>query len=428
MPCSGTIPFHHRSLSMNRHFVVSLFLAMTVASCTDERMVDSGRLPWGAPAIPALAAPPDGAAGQGIPANLSWKALTSAASYELQVARDDKFADICFSERGLTDTTWQVPGLDCGFRYWWRVKAINAFGASAWSAGRSFTTYQLNAPLLSRPEHRAADQPLALDLAWNPSDSARTYALQVSIDSAFSNGRAFAVNDSGLTGTSRRIEGLCRTSTYYWRVRAAAGSNHSEWSAPRSFRTVVACGTPSVAQDGRTYGTVSIRNQCWLDRNLDGGTMIASGAAAADNDVVEKYCYDDDPSNCATYGGLYSWNEAMAYSDDAGAEGICPDGWRLPTRDDIAELSVAVCDTGLSRHYVAAEDGGTNESGFAARLAGYHDYGYYGELGDVSKIWLSEVDASERAFYWVLGRTGYGLVWVRADKNAGYSVRCLKDE
>jgi uncharacterized protein (TIGR02145 family) len=413
---------------MKRHLVLSLFLALTIASCSDERMVDTGRLPGGGPGIPALTAPPDGAAGQGIPTIVSWKSSTSAISYELQLASDDKFTDICYSARGLTDTTRQVPGLGCATRYWWRVRATNNFGTSAWSASRSFTTYQLDAPLLAQPAHRVADQPLALDLVWNPSDSARNYSVQVSIDSAFSNPRALFVNDSGLTGTSRRVEGLCKTSTYYWRVRAAAGNNYSGWSVPRSFRTIVACETPSVVFDGQTYGTVSIRNQCWLNRNVDAGTMIASVAPAADDGTVEKYCYDDDPSNCATYGGLYSWGEAMEYSDDAGAEGICPHDWRIPTRDDIAKLSAAVCDTSLSRYYVDAVDGGTNESGFSARLAGYRDYGYFGELGDVSKIWLSEVDGAGRALYWVLGRTGYGLVWARADKNAGYSVRCLKNE
>ena len=44
------------------------------------------------------------------------------------------------------------------------------------------------------------------------------------------------------------------------------------------------------------------------------------------NGIIEKYCYDNNPANCAIYGGLYQWNEMMQYTTQQGAQGICPNG------------------------------------------------------------------------------------------------------
>lgn len=413
---------------MNRRRLTFLFLSLVLVSCEREEnpLNVPGPTPV-APAVPALVAPAQDAAGQSIPAVLAWGASTGATSYGVQVSRDAQFTDIVFNLAGLSATGVTVGDLSIDTRYWWRVNAKNAAGASAWSSARKFTTFALGVPSHSQPSDGVAGQPLTVTVSWTAVAGADGYDLQVSIDSTFTNPRAAVVDDSALTVAEREIAGLCRTSTYFWRVRVRSGSHRSAWSSPWRFSTIAACGTPSVAHDGQEYGTVSIRNQCWLDRNIDAGTMIHSGAVATAGDAAEKFCYDDDPANCAALGGLYSWGEAMRYDDGAGARGICPDGWHVPTRADIEALSAAVCDTALSRHYVSAADGGTNETGFGARLAGYFDFGYFGERGDVAKFWLSERDNAGRAYYWVLGRTGYALTWVRADLAAGYSVRCIRD-
>jgi len=64
----------------------------------------------------------------------------------------------------------------------------------------------------------------------------------------------------------------------------------------------------------KIYNTVTIDTKTWLKENLDVGTMIQSttgGFQQTANDTIEKYCYDNVEANCATYGGLYEWNEAI---------------------------------------------------------------------------------------------------------------------
>jgi len=91
-------------------------------------------------------------------------------------------------------------------------------------------------------------------------------------------------------------------------------------------------GSPCIASfnyEGKTYTTIQIGTQCWLKENLDVGTRIDGSLNQTNNsptNIIEKYCYGDDPNNCTTYGGLYQWGEAMQYATTEGARGICPEG------------------------------------------------------------------------------------------------------
>ena len=101
-------------------------------------------------------------------------------------------------------------------------------------------------------------------------------------------------------------------------------------------------GTPTVTYLGKIYNTVQIGNQCWLKENLDVGTMISGSKRQNNNDTIEKYCYNNNPAMCDTFGGLYQWNEAMQYTTTPGTKGICPSGWHIPTYSAFQTLSTSV--------------------------------------------------------------------------------------
>ena len=57
-------------------------------------------------------------------------------------------------------------------------------------------------------------------------------------------------------------------------------------------------------RDGQTYETVQIGTQCWMAKNLNYGIMIPAVDGSdfqTDNQVPEKYCYDNDSNNCILY-------------------------------------------------------------------------------------------------------------------------------
>jgi hypothetical protein len=92
------------------------------------------------PAAPVLVSPLDRATGVALTPTLSWRAVTGATSYQVQVATSATFATTVVDRSGITGTSQGVTGLAGNTTYSWRVRASNAGGAGAWSVVRSFTT------------------------------------------------------------------------------------------------------------------------------------------------------------------------------------------------------------------------------------------------------------------------------------------------
>ena len=207
------------------------------------------------------------------------------------------------------------------------------------------------------------------------------------------------------------------------------------------------CGGPlEDCRDGKTYNTVQIGTQCWMAENLNIGTMVLNnddGQLQNDNGVIEKYCYDDNPGNCETYGGLYEWREAMQYSDTEGIQGICPYGWHLPSDDEWSLLkeflggedlaggkmkSVGTVEEGTGLWY-APNTAATNESGFTALPSGYRDFsfgGYFAFLGESCDFWTSTQSNYNLAFYHTLYHNSGAIDRETLSKFAGFGIRCVQ--
>jgi uncharacterized protein (TIGR02145 family) len=211
-------------------------------------------------------------------------------------------------------------------------------------------------------------------------------------------------------------------------------------------------GLPTITYGGQTYNTVQIGNQCWMKENLNIGNMVtsvntdASHSECHNNGIIEKYCYNNNPAMCTTYGGLYTWDEMMQYSHTAGAQGICPTGWHIPTDPEWCTLNLYLDATvdcnvaGLTgttignklketgtTHWIAPNDGATNESGFTALGAGYRDPdGYFNLITYVGSFWESYEYSTTQGVYRFLGFDGGYTGRQNNDVNTGFSVRCVK--
>jgi uncharacterized protein (TIGR02145 family) len=119
-----------------------------------------------------------------------------------------------------------------------------------------------------------------------------------------------------------------------------------------------------------------------MAENLNVGTKINStsdGQLQTDNEILEKYCYNNDIANCNIYGGMYEWNEAMQYDTTEGAQGICPDGWHIPTDAEWTTLTTFLGGESVAggkmkeagfAHWYSPNTGATNESGFTGLPGG----------------------------------------------------------
>lgn len=190
---------------------------------------------------------------------------------------------------------------------------------------------------------------------------------------------------------------------------------------------------------GQNYDTVQIGSQCWFKENLNVGVRIAGKSNASNNGIIEKYCYDNNDTNCATDGGLYQWDEAMAYSNIEGAQGICPSGWHIPKDSEWYILENYLKDIGQSclsirngvrdcyNAGIKLQKGGS--SGLDGILVGYRGRGINDSFflrGTLASLWSSTENGSnawDRDLY-SGDATVIRLAYVKA---LGFSVRCLKD-
>jgi len=211
-------------------------------------------------------------------------------------------------------------------------------------------------------------------------------------------------------------------------------------------------GTPITDVDGNSYNTVYIGGQLWMTENLKvthyhDGTPIPLVEDESAWDALgytdKAYCYYQNSSaNGDTYGALYTWAAAMndaASSDNnpSRVQGVCPDGWHLPSDDEWTELTDylggesgaggKLKETGTT-HWNSANTGATNSSGFTALPGGYRlsDGSFLG-LGLNVIFWSATEYGSSRAWRCYLNHECSAVNRHNIYKTEGFSVRCTKD-
>ncbi|MBW6460450.1 MAG: hypothetical protein K0B08_07735 [Bacteroidales bacterium] len=216
------------------------------------------------------------------------------------------------------------------------------------------------------------------------------------------------------------------------------------------FATNIPCpGMPTVEYEGLVYNTIQIFSQCWLKENLNVGVMINGNMQQSNNEIIEKYCYKNEPDSCAKYGGLYQWNEMMQYNTQQGARGICPPGWHIPTDEEWKVLEGAVdsqhgigdntwddwdyrgYDVGTNLKTTCGWYGngnGTDLYGFSVLPGGIQIDGLFLSIGRYGIWWTSTVGDYDGAWFRYLYYSDPEVYRHLTGKWSGSSVRCLRDQ
>ena len=192
-------------------------------------------------------------------------------------------------------------------------------------------------------------------------------------------------------------------------------------------------------RDGQLYNTVEIDTQCWMAENINFGTMILlhNPQLQQTPEIFEKYCYQNDTNICNEYGGLYQWDEVMQHVTTAGVQGICMDGWHIPTdaewtilSDYLGGESIAggkMKETGFV-HWNQPNTGATNESEFTALPGGLKQYytSSVGALNDAGFFWSSTL-INVRAWARYVQANSELITRESRYHEAAFSVRCIKN-
>jgi uncharacterized protein (TIGR02145 family) len=193
------------------------------------------------------------------------------------------------------------------------------------------------------------------------------------------------------------------------------------------------------SNEGSDYNETAIGNQIWMTENLNvdkfrNGDPIpyakssAQWEKAGKNDQPAWCYYDNDPVKGEKYGKLYNW---YAVSDP---RGLAPEGWHIPTDAEWTFLTAHLGGEDAAGTKMKSKGGwkdngnGNDEIGFSGLPGGFCDYwGKCKDLFEEGKWWSStENDRSfswARQLYYKDGNVRRG----KADKSAGFSVRCIKD-
>lgn len=189
------------------------------------------------------------------------------------------------------------------------------------------------------------------------------------------------------------------------------------------------------SRDGNVYNQVTIGSQCWMAENLNfstSGTFINGTINQTNNGVVEKYCYNNSDAMCTSWGGLYQWGEVMQYSTVSGSQGICPDGWHIPTDAEWCTLENTVqpgADPGCNTFgWRGGELEVGQPHGFEGQRAGYRGSGAaFLTNGTEGIVWSSSETSGSTAMArdWDVATTG--SLRYNGAKDMGLSIRCVRN-
>lgn len=215
--------------------------------------------------------------------------------------------------------------------------------------------------------------------------------------------------------------------------------------------------------DNMNYRIVKIGEQWWMAENL---AYLPKVSQSAYDSLTEPkyYVYGFDGTdlieakqltNYKTYSVLYNWSAAMNGASSSGAkpsgvQGICPEGWHLPSNNewtvfsdhlinngygfdykyDIAK-SMASCNEWMTSSLPGSpgdEPKYNNKTGYSALPGGYRN-----QDGDFKSV-------GEKGFWWSSTQFNTNTAWTRDMNNSDvylnnysynkqycFSIRCVKD-
>ncbi|MBI5384526.1 MAG: fibronectin type III domain-containing protein, partial [Verrucomicrobia bacterium] len=196
--------------------------------------------------------------------NLAW---TDNANNETGFALERSSDNVTFTQIatvGANVTSYANTGLSASTTYYYRVRASNAAGNSAYSATASATTAAILTPPAAPSGLTAtAASSSQINLAWTDNANNETgFAIERSTD----NVTFTSIASVGANVTAYANTGLSASTTYYYRVRASNAAGNSAYSATASA-TTAAIQTPPAAPSGLTATAASAGqiNLAWTD-------------------------------------------------------------------------------------------------------------------------------------------------------------------
>ena len=245
---------------------------------------------------------------------------------------------------------------------------------------------------------------------------------------------------------------------------AKSSSSYSagwSWDVPKETRLNPNIKYDSIIdpRDKQVYKVVKIEvpdsnySQVWMAENLNYADSVKTPSLKGGN-----WCYQGDEKKCKVSGRYYSWaaaidsvalaNDAEAPLDcgygkkcglDRAVQGICPDGWHLPSIYEWGLLSVALGNAPVSGgplkaltgwNYAGTPDNnGTDLYGFAALPTGRRiSATKWEKVGSDVYYWSATEYSANDGRYFNINNVYTNSYTYQNSKSYGQSVRCVKGD
>jgi hypothetical protein len=183
------------------------------------------------PAPPMLNAPMDLGSTNDTTPTFSWKAVSGANKYQIQIDDSSNFSSV-FEDEEVSGTSFTAPTLPNQGTWYWRVRSRDAAGnwSTAWNS-RSFMLTMMRSPVNNTVLTISTTTPTTRPtFSWNSIVGATTYILQIDTSTAFNS--PLTLEKTNLTTTSYALaqnEAL-PAGVYYWRVNTNLGVSPVYWT------------------------------------------------------------------------------------------------------------------------------------------------------------------------------------------------------
>lgn len=219
--------------------------------------------------------------------------------------------------------------------------------------------------------------------------------------------------------------------------------------------------------DGNHYDAVKIGDQVWMKQNLKttryaDGTVIPPSTVSSDQTPLAKenpyrWAPGNVEMNVQKYGWLYNWMAVMRDSvgsdlNPSGVQGICPDGWHVPSHAEWIQLTdyvssdrkmrcpasaefaiaKALCaqtdwNYGVDKGDVGNDLSTNNATGFSVLPAGHASFDFGYQIGSIAYFWTSSYGINKMVYIRQFHCENDDVDETTWPIDAGLSVRCVKD-
>ncbi len=272
--------------------------------------------------------------------NLSWTDnSTNETGFEIQRSLSSGSGFSTIHTTAANTTSYNNTGLASSTTYYYRIRAVNGEGASAFTSNTNATT---GAETITGPSNlvAATSSATSINLSWSDNSSNET---GFQIQRAPTAGGTFTtIHTTAANATSYTNTGLTSNTTYYYRIRATNGTVNSAFTGVASATTTVTLAAPGCVT-ARAVSSTAI-DLSWSDSNtaetgyqIERSTNATSGFEVITTAAANTTAYTDNGISTETT--YYYRIKAKAGSDLSAASATVSASTGTATEDVMGQLA-----------------------------------------------------------------------------------------